>query len=113
MRKIYNSIIFYIFKGLAMKITVKFLANMGIFMGIREINMELEDGKEYTVRDIVEKITQTSGKDLKGKVMDETGQSTGRVRIIINGRDIVSLSKFDTKISDGDDISMFPALGAG
>ncbi|MEM2907120.1 MAG: hypothetical protein QW739_03470, partial [Candidatus Odinarchaeota archaeon] len=74
-----------------MKITVKFLANMGIFMGIRELNLELDEGKKYTVKDIIEKITQTTGKDVKGKVMDEKGQATGRVRIVVNGRDIVSL----------------------
>ncbi|WEU39828.1 MAG: MoaD family protein [Candidatus Odinarchaeum yellowstonii] len=96
-----------------MKVTVKFLANMGIFMGIRELNLELDDGKEYTIKDIIERITRETGKDLKGKIMDERGQSTGRVRIVLNGRDIVSLSRFDTKVADGDNISMFPALGAG
>ncbi len=96
-----------------MKVTVKFLANMGIFMGIRELNLELDDGREYTIKDIIEYITQKTGKDLKGKIMDERGESTGRVRIVLNGRDIVSLSRFETKVADGDNISMFPALGAG
>lgn len=96
-----------------MKVTVKFLANMGIFMGIRELNLELDDSKEYTIKDIIDYITQKTGKDLKSKIMDEKGQSTGRVRIVLNGRDIVSLSRFETKIADGDNISMFPALGAG
>lgn len=96
-----------------MRITVKFLANIGIFMGIKELTVQLDDGTEHTVRELIEKITEVTGKDLKGKVMDETGQSTGTVRIVVNGSNINWLSGFETKISEGDSVSMFPALGAG
>ncbi|MHA1410126.1 MAG: MoaD/ThiS family protein, partial [Candidatus Odinarchaeia archaeon] len=91
----------------------RFLANMGIFMGMKELIVDLGEVQSATVRDVIEKITEVTVKDLKGKVMDEKGKSTGRVRIILNGRDIVSLQKFETPIKDSDEISMFPALGAG
>jgi molybdopterin converting factor small subunit len=111
-RKIYNGVIIYYFRGIRMKIRVKFLANVGIFMEIKEINLELNQ-INVTIRDIIEEITKITGKDLKGKVMNEMGESTGRVRIIVNGKDIVSLQRFNTPILEKDEISMFPALGAG
>ncbi|MHA1754748.1 MAG: MoaD family protein [Candidatus Odinarchaeia archaeon] len=96
-----------------MKVKVRFLANMGIFMGINQMELEFEDYSTVKIIDVLEKITSLTGKNLKAKIMNEKGESTGRVRIVLNGKDIVSLSKFETKVSDGDEISMFPALGAG
>ena len=96
-----------------MKVKVRFLANMAIFMEIKEITVNFDNKENVTVGDVIRKVTDTTGKDLKGKVMNEKGESTGRVRIIIKGRDIVSLERFQTKVSENDEVSMFPALGAG
>ncbi|MHA1239054.1 MAG: MoaD/ThiS family protein [Candidatus Odinarchaeia archaeon] len=94
-------------------VKVKFLANLAIFMGRSEMDIPLDEGKKYTVRDLIEIITEKTGKDLKSKTLGEKRVALGAVRILINGRDINSLNRFDTELKDSDEVAMFPALGAG
>lgn len=94
-------------------VKIRFLANLGIFMGRSQMEISLDKGKKYTVKDLIEIITEKTGKDLKSKTLEKQRVSLGAVRILVNGRDINTLKKFDTEIKDTDQIDMFPALGAG
>jgi molybdopterin converting factor small subunit len=93
-------------------VNVKFLANVEIFMGKREVVVTLDDSKPHTVGDVVTEITRLEGKDLRNKVMDESGKSRATVRIVLNDR-LLFHDPFYTTVKNGDMILIFPLLAGG
>jgi MoaD family protein len=93
-------------------VTVKFFANVEIFMGKREITVALDDSKPQTVRDIIAEITRLEGKDLKSRVMDEQGKSRATVRIVLNDK-VLFQDPFETSVKNGDTILIFPLVAGG
>lgn len=93
-------------------VTVKFLANVEIFMGKREMTVTLGDSRPQTVGDVIAEITKLEGKDLKNKVMDEQGKSRATVRVVLNEK-LLFQDPFETSVKNGDTISIFPLLAGG
>jgi len=97
---------------MAIVVTVKFLANVEIFMGKREMKVTLDNSKQQTVGDVVAEVTKLEGRDLKGKVMDEQGKSRATVRIVLNDK-LLFQDPFEAGVKNGDAILIFPLLAGG
>jgi MoaD family protein len=93
-------------------VTVKFLANVEIFMGKREMTVTLNDSNQQTVGDVITEISRLERKDLRNKVMDEEGKSRATVRIVLNDK-LLLQDPFETSVKKGDTILIFPLLAGG
>ena len=92
--------------------TVKFLANVEIFMGKREVAVELDDSRQQTVGDVIAEITKLENKDLKSKLMDEKGKSRTTVRIVLNDK-LLLQNASEAQVKNGDTLLIFPLLAGG
>ena len=97
---------------MSITVTVKFLANVEIFMGKREVTVTLDEGRKQTVGEIIAQITKMENKDLKSKLMDEKGKSRTTVRIILNDR-LLLQDASEAQVKNGDTLLIFPLLAGG
>ena len=93
-------------------VTMKFFANIEILMGKKEVTLVFDDSKKLTVGDAIHEVSRLAGKGLCNLVMDESGKSRGRIRIVVN-RELLLQDPFGVSIHDGDEILMFPLLAGG
>ena len=96
-----------------MAVNVKFFANVRQLMGKDELTLELDPSKNYTVRDILQEIATSEDKELSTMLVTVQGGSRGAVRVIVNGREIHHLDGIETRVQDGDSITIFPLLAGG
>jgi len=66
-----------------------------------------------TLNDAFAKISQTMGDDFKRKVLNEDGTPRSLINIYINGKNAKFSSGLDTSLSDGDEVSILPAVAGG
>jgi len=97
---------------LSITVTVKFLANVEIFMGKREVTVTLDEGRKQTVGEVIAQITKMENKDLKSKLMDEKGKSRTTVRIVLNDR-LLLQDASEAQVKNGDTLLIFPLLAGG
>lgn len=92
--------------------TVKFLANVEIFMGKREVTVTLDEGRKQTVGEVIAEITKIENKDLKSKLMDEKGKSRTTIRIVLNDK-LLLQNASEAQVKNGDTLLIFPLLAGG
>jgi molybdopterin converting factor small subunit len=61
-----------------------------------------------TGRGVIEKIDELEGKGFKKKVMGTEVRPGGSIRILLNGKLIDALKRFDTEVKNGDEMAFFP-----
>jgi len=66
-----------------------------------------------TLNDAFAKISETMGDDFKRRVLNEDGTPRSLINIYINGKNAKFSSGLDTTLSDGDEISILPAVAGG
>jgi len=76
--------------------------------GEKKINLDAD-----TLKDAFAKISETIGDDFKRKVLNEDGTPRSLINIYINGKNAKFSSGLDTALSDGDDVSILPAVAGG
>lgn len=76
--------------------------------GEKKINLDAD-----TLKDVFVKISETMGDDFKRKVLNEDGTPRSLINIYINGKNAKFSSGLDTALSDGDDVSILPAVAGG
>jgi len=76
--------------------------------GEKKINLDAD-----TLNDAFAKISETMGDDFKRKVLNEDGTPRSLIKIYINGKNAKFSSGLDTTLSDGDDVSILPAVAGG
>ena len=76
--------------------------------GEKKINLDAD-----TLKDAFVKISETMGDDFKRKVLNEDGTPRSLINIYINGKNAKFSSGLDTALSDGDDVSILPAVAGG
>ena len=76
--------------------------------GEKKINLDAD-----TLNDAFAKISETMGDDFKRKVLNEDGTPRSLINIYINGKNAKFSSGLDTVLSDGDDVSILPAVAGG
>jgi len=97
---------------LSITVTVKFLANVEIFMGKREVTVTLDEGRKQTVGEVIAEITKIENKDLKSKLMDEKGKSRTTIRIVLNDK-LLLQNASEAQVKNGDTLLIFPLLAGG
>lgn len=90
--------------------TIKLFATLRDVAGKKEIEVPFHDGE--TVRELVETMN-TVCPALKGKIVDETGELTGFVHIIVHGRNIQWLNGLETTIRATDTLVLMPPTAGG
>jgi len=76
--------------------------------GEKKTNLDVD-----TLNDAFAKISETMGDDFKRKVLNEDGTPRSLINIYINGKNAKFSSGLDTALSDGDDVSILPAVAGG
>jgi len=76
--------------------------------GEKKINLDSD-----TLKDAFAKISETMGDDFKRKVLNEDGTPRSLINIYINGKNAKFSSGLDTTLSDGDEVSILPAVAGG
>jgi len=66
-----------------------------------------------TLKDAFAKISETMGDDFKRRVLNEDGTPRSLINIYINGKNAKFSSGLDTSLSDGDEVSILPAVAGG
>jgi adenylyltransferase/sulfurtransferase len=66
-----------------------------------------------TLNDAFVKISETMGDDFKRRVLNEDGTPRSLINIYINGKNAKFSSGLDTILSDGDEVSILPAVAGG
>ena len=79
-----------------------------VVQGEKKINLDAD-----TLKDAFVKISETMGDDFKRKVLNEDGTPRSLINIYINGKNAKFSSGLDTTLSDGDDVSILPAVAGG
>jgi MoaD family protein len=83
-------------------------ANIKKIIGKKQFTMEAE-----SVKDLLDKLLEEYGKELKDELFDELGKIRSFYRIIVNGRNINLLDGFQTKLKDDDMFVLMPAIAGG
>jgi len=66
-----------------------------------------------TLNDAFAKISETMGDDFKRRVLNDDGTPRSLINIYINGKNAKFSSGLDTTLSDGDEVSILPAVAGG
>jgi len=66
-----------------------------------------------TLKNAFAKISETMGDDFKRRVLNEDGSPRSLINIYINGKNAKFSSGLDTTLSDGDEVSILPAVAGG
>ncbi len=89
-----------------MKIKVSVYATLREKLGWKSKEVEVKENT--TVRDVLEKLP-----DLSGKVLNKSGELVEGMVVLLNGLNIKGLEGLNTKVKDGDEIDIFPPAGGG
>ncbi|MFX1485701.1 MAG: MoaD/ThiS family protein [Promethearchaeota archaeon] len=98
---------------MAIRVKAKFYANMRELLGKKELEIVLDSSGVQTIRDVIDKIDELEGKHFKEKIMGTKDRPRRSIRIVLNGKQIDFLERFDTVVNEGDNVSFFPLIGAG
>ena len=92
-------------------ITVKFFTLLRLYLGIDELQIEVE---QSDVRSLLPRVAEELGNNLViEKLLDETGALLTGTIILINGHDIFDLQQLDSMVHKGDSVSLFTPGGGG
>lgn len=74
-----------------------------------ESSVEVEPG---TIADLIGQL-ELRFPDLKGQLLTESGELHRFVNVYVNDEDARYLEKLDTKVADGDTVSLLPSVAGG
>jgi molybdopterin synthase sulfur carrier subunit len=66
-----------------------------------------------TLEDAINEVSAKYWKEFRSRILDENGKIKRFVNVYVNGKDIRFLSNLKTALSDGDEVSIIPAVGGG
>ncbi|MFX0133684.1 MAG: ubiquitin-like small modifier protein 1 [Candidatus Hodarchaeota archaeon] len=90
------------------RVTVRFFADFREIIKRKEVFLDID--KEANILELLENLCKDY--DLKEKIFDGENNLKKLVNILKNGRQIKFLNGLKTKLSQGDEISLFPpAIG--
>lgn len=93
-----------------MEKTVRLFATLRDIAGQKEITVPFEDGQ--TVRDFIATIDGMMP-ELGQEIVDENGELTGLVHVMVHGRNIHWLDGMDTRIKASDQLVLMPPSAGG
>lgn len=90
---------------------INFYATLRLITGKKTVTLDLPDS--ITVREMLEDIFQHYP-PLRKELMTAENDLHGHVHVFINGRDVPYLADvLETRITAGDKVDIFPAVGGG
>jgi MoaD family protein len=98
---------------MAIRLIAKFYVNVRDIIGKKEIEINLAGSEGHTIRDVIDKIDELEDNGFKEKVMGTDDRPRGSIRIVLNGKMIDTLKRFDTEVKNGDDVAFFPLIAGG
>ncbi len=93
-----------------MKIVVKTLATLYSITG--SIKHELEVPNDSTIYDVIKIISKMYPR-LEKELFRDDGGIRENYRIFLNGREVIHIGGLDTKVGDGDIVTIIPPVGGG
>jgi len=66
-----------------------------------------------TLKEVTNTLIVKYGEKFKSRLYDEKGKLRRFINIYVNGKDIRFLNHLETRLNDGDKISIIPAVGGG
>ncbi len=91
------------------KVKVKFFATVREVTGIRAIDLEADN-----IREVLDKLIAKYGRKFIDTVINEENMELKRFfSCMVNGKRIELLDGYDTKLTEGDAIALFPPVGGG
>ena len=96
-----------------MKIVVKSFLTLRKAMG-GQPSLEIE-AEELTIRQLLEKLCNRFGENLRNMIFDPEAQGEGQnIKILINGRHYRHMPEgLDNELKDGDEVCIFPLMAGG
>ncbi|HDI07271.1 MAG TPA: MoaD/ThiS family protein [Candidatus Bathyarchaeota archaeon] len=95
------------------RISVRFFTVLRELIGQKEIVVEFAE-RHITVERLLESLVRRYGKEFKEYVFDPVSNDVrGHLQLLVNGRNIASLSGLDTRLEDGDVFAIIPPVGGG
>jgi len=90
---------------------VKYFTVLRELIGRKEEEIELEKGE--TVGGLIALIAQRHGQEVRKYLYDENGNVRSFLQFLVNGKSIVAMKGFETKLVDGDIVAIIPPVGGG
>lgn len=90
--------------------TIKLFATLRDLTGAKQIEVPFQDGE--TVRELLQSIYHTHP-ILAEKMLDEDGELTGLVHVLVDGRNVEWLGGLDTPIRESDTLIFLPPAAGG
>jgi len=95
----------------SIRIQVKFLASLKHILGVK--NVDLEISQPMKLIEVLNLLVEKYGEKFREAVFDEEGKVRNELLILVNDAEISVLNGLDTKISDGDTITLLPTVHGG
>ncbi len=93
-----------------MRICLKTFADFREITGIREKQLDLDEG--LTVAGLLQILVHTFPR-LQQALFDKSGSLREFIILFVNGRTIDFLDKLDTRLKEGDVVALFPPVAGG
>jgi sulfur-carrier protein len=93
-----------------MRIILRYYADYREILGMKEMLLDLKDGQ--TIRGLLCTITNKYP-ELKTEIFEDQDDLKEIVSVLVNGRSIEFLERMNTRLQDGDMLSLFPPAHGG
>lgn len=93
-----------------MQIEHRFFATFRQAVGSKTIEREYDDGA--SVGDILATL-ETEYDGLSGDLLDDDGEIRPQLSVFRNGREVLHMDGIETRLEDGDTLSVFPPVAGG
>lgn len=93
-----------------MQIEHRFFASFRQAVGSKTIEREYDDGA--TVGEILSNL-EAAYDELSGDLLDGDGEIRPQLSVFKNGREVLHMDGVETRLADGDTLSVFPPVAGG
>jgi molybdopterin synthase sulfur carrier subunit len=93
-----------------MDLQLRFFATFREAVGQKTLDHEFEDGA--TVGEILRAL-ESEYDGLEGQLLDDQGDLQPNLNILKNGREVLHMEGTETRMADGDTLSIFPPVAGG
>lgn len=90
----------------------RLFADLADTMGTRRVTQSVPDASEYTVDDAMTDLLDANP-ELRERLYDDDGELYEHINILKNGVDISNKNGMGTRITDDDEVAIFPPVSGG
>jgi len=94
-----------------MTVNVKFIGSFRGFSGRKRLELKL--GKTSSIEEVVKSIVKQVPNLREALIAAECGSPKASMLVLLNGKEISVLDRFETRIKDGDEIVFVPVVHGG